>query len=53
MRDFLEEFAEHWDDGYWWADRQILLYVVLGLIGLAFYTARLLLARALEVPHGT
>lgn len=50
MRNFLDELREHWDDGYWWADRQILLAIVLGLIGLAFFTMRLLLERRLRAP---
>lgn len=32
MSDFLAELREHWDDGYWWADRQLLLAVVVALI---------------------
>lgn len=39
MRDFLDELRAHWDDGYWWADRQLLLAVLCalaaGTIGLA------------------
>lgn len=49
MRSFLDELREHWDDGYWWADRQILLAIILGLVGLGFFTLRLLIARALTV----
>ena len=50
MREFLTDLRDHWDDGYWWADRQILLAIVLGLLSLAFYTLRLLIARALTPP---
>lgn len=27
--EWLTELREHWNDGYWWADRQILLYAIL------------------------
>ena len=40
MTDFLSELREHWNDGYWWADRQLLLAVLValatGIIGLGF-----------------
>ena len=40
MSDFLSELREHWDDGYWWADRQLLLAVLAalatGIVGLVF-----------------
>lgn len=40
MSDFLSELREHWNDGYWWADRQLLLAILAaiatGLIGLLF-----------------
>ena len=40
MSDFLAELREHWDDGYWWADRQLLLAVLAalatGIVGLGF-----------------
>ena len=32
MREFFEELREHWDDAYWWADRQLLLAIALGLV---------------------
>lgn len=31
MREFLEELRDHWDDGYYWADRQLLLAVLVAL----------------------
>jgi len=40
VSDFLAELREHWDDGYWWADRQLLLAVLAalatGIVGLGF-----------------
>lgn len=27
--EWLTELKDHWNDGYWWADRQILLYAIL------------------------
>lgn len=40
MSDFLSDLREHWDDGYWWADRQLLLAVLAalatGIVGLLF-----------------
>jgi hypothetical protein len=32
VSEFLAELREHWDDGYWWADRQVLLAIVVALI---------------------
>lgn len=26
IKEFLIELRDHWDDGYWWADRQLLFY---------------------------
>lgn len=40
MIDFLAELREHWNDGYWWADRQLLLAILMalatGALGVAF-----------------
>lgn len=40
MNDFLSDLREHWNDGYWWADRQILLAIIValatGLLGVGF-----------------
>lgn len=40
MSDFLSELREHWSDGYWWADRQLLLAILAalatGVVGLLF-----------------
>lgn len=53
MAELLDELREHWSDGYWWADRQLLLAVVLGVIGgllsLVFKYAELHMARAMAV----
>lgn len=35
IREFLSELRDHWDDGYWWADRQLLLYGILLTMALA------------------
>ena len=47
MLELLREALEHWDDGYWWADRQLLLAVLAalltGTIALAFKAAELAL----------
>lgn len=33
--EFITELRDHWNDGYWWADRQILLYaILLGIAGM-------------------
>lgn len=29
MKDFLDELKLHWDDAYWWADRQWMLLILL------------------------
>lgn len=40
MRELLADLREHWDDGYWWADRQLLLAtlvaIIAGTLGLLF-----------------
>ena len=38
MSELLAELRDHWNDGYWWADRPLLSAVLVGLIGLV-YTA--------------
>lgn len=54
MSDFLAELREHWDDGYWWADRQILLAIVVGIIAgcleLAFVYLKMRMMRAAREP---
>jgi hypothetical protein len=51
MPELWQELREHWDDGYWWADRQLLLAVLValaaGTIGLVFKTLELLMTRAI------
>lgn len=51
-REFLRELRDHWDDGYWWADRQILLVVCIGiaagLIELLFFWAKLRMEAAVK-----
>lgn len=49
MREFLDELREHWDDSYWWADHQLLMAVLLGLVGLAFTAAELWLRRRWQI----
>lgn len=38
LRELASELREHWNDGYWWADRQLLLAVLVALLtgGIAF-----------------
>jgi hypothetical protein len=51
MAELIEEMREHWRDGYWWADRQLLLAVVVGLVGgvlsLAFKYCELRMTQAM------
>jgi hypothetical protein len=53
MSELLAELREHWDDGYWWADRQLLLAALCalaaGIIGLAM---KILEAYALRAING-
>lgn len=36
MREFLEDLRNHWDDSYWWADHQLLMACLVGLVSLSF-----------------
>jgi hypothetical protein len=50
MTAFLAELAEHWDDGYWWADHQLAQAVLVGVIGLLFTAAQLALQHHFRAP---
>lgn len=46
MTEFLSDLREHWNDGYWWAEHQIELAVIVALVtgflgvGFAYLEAR-------------
>lgn len=54
MREFLDELREHWDDGYWWADRQLLLAVLVcvatGLLELALTYLKARITASVAAP---
>jgi hypothetical protein len=45
MGEFLDDLRLNWDSSYWWADHQLLMMVLLGLLGLAFHGLHLLMDR--------
>ncbi len=54
MSDFITDLKEHWNDSYWWADHQVLMAILVGMIGLAFHAMTLMMDRAwTAVPDGT
>jgi len=52
MKEFLEDLRDNWDDSYWWADHQLLLAILLGLVGLAFHGLRLAMDNKWAVQNG-
>jgi hypothetical protein len=54
LRELAGELRERWNDGYFWADHQVLQAVIaavaLGLIGLAFKWLELRMVQAMEAP---
>lgn len=53
MSEFLSELRDHWSDGYWWADHQlelaVLVAVLAGTIELVFAYLKLRMTRAMAV----
>lgn len=41
MSEFLQDLRDHWNDSYWWADHQLLLAVLLGIVSLGFHALKL------------
>jgi hypothetical protein len=50
MSDFLDDFRANWDNSYWWADHQLLMAGLIGVIGLAIHALHLLMERAWGGP---
>lgn len=40
VSEFFDDLREHWNDGYWWADRPLTLAILLsiftGILGVGF-----------------
>jgi hypothetical protein len=55
LNDFVQDFREHWDDAYWWADHQLLqtalACTVVGVMGLAFKYAELRMQQSIGAPN--
>jgi hypothetical protein len=53
LQNFLAELRDHWDDGYWWADRQLLLtaliFVAAGAFDLAVHYGKLRITQAAAI----
>jgi hypothetical protein len=54
VSEFFAELREHWDDGYWWADRQLLLAILVavlaGTLELVFVYLKARILRAVAEP---
>jgi hypothetical protein len=53
LRELAEELRENWDNGYWWADHQLLqaalVGVVLGALSLLFKYLELRMTHAMAI----
>jgi hypothetical protein len=52
VKDFLTDLQLHWNDGYWWADRQWLQALLLAVIATVAFGIRLWMQHRWGIDDG-